>query len=90
MAAGDFAVVIVLGCVASPAASASRRPHEGRYIDVRQVAAAAGLLGLVITFLVHLGLRFGEAAALGATRVDIGTRRVEVAESVTAVNGVLI
>jgi site-specific recombinase XerD len=45
--------------------------------------------GLVVTFLAYTGLRLGEMAALRVRRVDVVARRVEVAESVTAINGVL-
>lgn len=67
--------------------------QDRRYLshsEVRQLAAAAGEHGLVITFLAYTGLRFGEVAALRVVRLDLLRRRVEVAESVTSVNGKLV
>lgn len=67
--------------------------QDRRYLTHQQVqtlAAAAGEHGLIILFLAYTGLRFGEVAALRAGRVDLLRRQVEVAESVTAVNGVLV
>jgi integrase len=82
----------------------ARNPAEGvslprevlqdrRYLshgEVRQLAAAADAHGLLVTFLAYTGLRFGEAAALRVARLDLLRRRVEVVESVTAVNGTLV
>ena len=45
---------------------------------------------LVVLFLAYTGLRFGEMAALRVRRLNLAARRLEVAESVTAVNGVLV
>jgi integrase len=45
---------------------------------------------LIVLFLAYTGVRFGEMAALRVRRLDPLARRVEIAESVTAVNGVLI
>jgi integrase len=68
-------------------------PKDRRYLTHQQVhvlARAAGDHGLVIVFLAYTGLRFGEAAALRVSRLDLLRRQIEVAESVTAVNGVLV
>jgi integrase len=68
-------------------------PRDRRYLthaEVRDLATAAGDQGLVILFLAYTGLRFGEMAALRVGRLDLLRRRVEVAESVTSVNGVLV
>jgi len=72
-------------------------PHEvqkdRRYLTHQQVqvlAGAAGEHGLIVLFLAYTGLRFGEMAALRVGRVDVLRRRIEVAEAVTAVNGVLV
>jgi integrase len=66
---------------------------DRRYLshaEVRRLATASGAHGLVITFLAYTGLRFGESAALRVARLDLLRRRIEVAESVTAVNGKLV
>ena len=68
-------------------------PRDRRYLShaqVRDLAAAASGQGLVITFLAYTGLRFGEVAALRVGRIDLARRRIEVAESVTSVNGRLV
>ncbi len=79
----------------------SRNPADGvrlprivtsrkRFLTHEQVAAlagAAGPHGLVVLALAYTGLRFGELAALRVSRVDLLRRRLEVAESVTEVNG---
>ena len=44
----------------------------------------------MILFLAYTGLRFGEMAALRVRRLDLLRRRLEVAGSVTAVNGELV
>jgi integrase len=44
---------------------------------------------LIVLFLAFTGVRFGEMAALRVHRLDPLARRVEIAESVTSVNGVL-
>lgn len=44
----------------------------------------------MILFLAYTGVRFGEMAALRVERLDLLRRQVEIAESVTAVNGVLV
>jgi integrase len=62
------------------------RNHE----QVHALAVAAGDAGSTILFLAYTGMRFGEMAALRADRVDIDRRFVEIAESVTAVNGRLV
>lgn len=58
--------------------------------EVARLAEAAGREGLVVLTLALTGLRFGELAALRVRRVDLLRRRLEVAESVTEVNGVLV
>lgn len=68
-----------------------RRDH--RYLtaeEVRRLADAAGNYDVLIYFLAYTGARFGEMAALRVRRLDLLRRRVEVAESVTAVNGHLV
>jgi integrase len=45
---------------------------------------------LVILCLAYTGLRFGELAALRARRVDLMRRRLDIAESVTEVNGLCV
>lgn len=45
---------------------------------------------LVVLVLAYTGLRFGELAALRVRRVDLMRRRLEVAESVTEVNGLAV
>jgi integrase len=68
-------------------------PTDRHYLTHQQVqalATAAGEAGPAVLFLAYTGLRFGEMAALRVGRVDLIRRRVEVAESVTAVNGVLV
>lgn len=66
---------------------------EHRYLthsQVRALADACGDYGLLVRFLAYTGLRWGEAAALTTRRVDLDRRRVQVAESVTAVKGRLV
>jgi len=63
---------------------------ERRFLSHGQVAALADACGkhrVVVLTLAYCGLRFGELAALRVSRVDAMRRRVEVAESVTEVNG---
>ncbi len=45
---------------------------------------------LIVLVLAYCGLRWGELAALKVERVDLARRRIEVAESVVEVDGVLI
>jgi len=45
---------------------------------------------LIILTLAYTGLRFGELAALRARRVDLMRRRLDVAQSVTEVNGTCV
>lgn len=68
------------GCETPPTAIAKRRAE-------RQKRACD--YGLVVLFLAYTGVRFGEMAALRVRRLDLLARRVEIAESVTSVNGVL-
>jgi integrase len=56
--------------------------------EVARLADAAGRDRVVILVLAYTGLRFGELAAIRAGRVDLMRRRIDVAESVTEVNGV--
>lgn len=68
--------------------------RDRSYLTHEQVqslaAAAGGDNGLIILFLAYTGVRFGEMAALRVARIDLLRRQVEVAESVTAVNGGLV
>jgi integrase len=66
---------------------------DKRFLTVAQVADladAAGSYGTAIRVLAFCGLRFGELAALRVRRVDLLRRRIEVAESVTEVNGLAV
>lgn len=58
--------------------------------QVQELANAAGVDGLVIVFLAYTGVRFGEMAALRVERLDLLRHQIEIAESVTAVNGQLV
>jgi integrase len=63
---------------------------DRRYLSHEQVlhlAEAAGDYRVAVLFLAYTGCRFGEMAALRVHRIDPLRRRVEIAESVTAVNG---
>lgn len=64
------------------------------FLDHRQVDALATACGetdgLVIYTLAYTGLRWGELAALRVRRVNLLRRRLEVAESVTEVEGHLV
>jgi integrase len=78
-------------------AEAVRLPREiqveRRYLTHQQVfdlADAAKRERLLVLFLAYSGCRFGEMAALRVRRFDVVRRRVEIAESVTAVDGVLV
>jgi integrase len=66
---------------------------EKRYLAADQIGAlaeAAGEHGPLVLLLGYTGLRFGEAAALTVTDIDLARGRVRVHHSVTAVNGVMI
>lgn len=69
------------------------RATEKRYLTHAQVAELAELCGpeyrLVVQFLAYTGLRWGEMAALRVGRVHFLRRRIEVAESVSPVKGVM-
>lgn len=54
---------------------------------MQDLAAAAGDDRLIIEILGYTGLRFGELAALRMGRVDLMRRRLDVAESVTEIQG---
>jgi integrase len=55
--------------------------------EVRRLAEAAGYYGPLIRFLAYSGCRLGEAVALRVRRVDFVRARIEIAESLTSVNG---
>jgi integrase len=58
--------------------------------EVARLADGAGDQRAVVLLLSYVGLRFGELAALRVRRVDLMRRRIEIAESVTEVNGALM
>ncbi len=59
--------------------------------QVQRLAAVAGAVdGLMILLLAYCGLRWGEAAGLRCRRVDLVRGRLEVAESLSDVNGTLV
>ncbi len=63
---------------------------EPRFLSFDQVddlAAAAGDSSLLIRFLALTGLRFGEAAALRVSRVDLLRRRIHVVQTVGEIGG---
>jgi integrase len=69
-------------------------PSRKRFLDFHEVIALADAAasqqpqyGLVVRVLALCGLRFGELAALRVRQVDLLRRRMDVAESVTEVNG---
>ncbi|UQX89208.1 site-specific integrase [Jatrophihabitans telluris] len=67
--------------------------RDRRYLthaEVERLAAAADEYGPLILFLAYTGARFGEAAALRVSRLDLLRRRVEIAESATSVNGRIV
>ena len=69
------------------------RSADKRFLDHGQVAAlaeAAGPYGSVVRVLAYCGLRFGELAALRVGRVDLLRRCIEVPESATEFNGVMV
>lgn len=57
------------------------------HAQLKDLAVAAGGDRLIIEVLGYTGLRFGELAALRVGRVDLMRRRLEVAESVTEIQG---
>jgi integrase len=66
------------------------RRAEKRFLthaQLQDLAIAAGGDRLIIEVLGYTGLRFGELAALRVGRVDLMRRRLEVAESVTEIQG---
>jgi integrase len=66
------------------------RRAEKRFLthaQLQNLAIAAGHDRLIIEVLGYTGLRFGELAALRVCRVDLMRRRLEVAESVTEIQG---
>jgi integrase len=69
------------------------RPRRQMFLnadELEMLAKASGDFEPLIRFLGWSGLRFGEAAALRAGRVDSRRRRVRVEESVTEVGGRLV
>ncbi len=67
--------------------------REKRFLTHRQVAALADAAGpdrLVILVLAYCGLRFGELAALRVQNIDPLRRRLNIEESVTEVDGVMV
>ncbi|MGV0807054.1 tyrosine-type recombinase/integrase [Mycolicibacterium setense] len=61
---------------------------EQRYLthdQLHRVAVASGRLRTLVLVLGYCGLRFGEAAALQVSDVDVATRRIRVRRSVTYV-----
>jgi integrase len=67
-------------------------PTDKRYLTHEQVAALADACGdyrLAVLILAYCGLRWGELAGLRVKRLDLMRRRIEVAEAVTEVRGVL-
>ena len=95
--AGVLTLAVRDGRLVSNPAAAVELPRmplpASRYLTHAEVAALADAAGrdraLVLT-LAYCGLRWGELAALKAMRVDLGRRRIEVAESVVEVDGVLV
>ncbi len=65
---------------------------EKRFLSAAEVGRLAGAASrdrLVVLVLAYTGLRFGELAALRVRRVDLLRRRLEIAESVTELGGVM-
>lgn len=66
---------------------------EKRYLSHGEVDTLAAEVGpdwsTLVYFLAYTGLRWGEAAALRVSRLDLPRRRVRVVESVTPVSGVM-
>lgn len=58
--------------------------------QVSQLAIASGPYGTLIRVLAYAGLRWGEMAALRVHRVDLLRRRIEVAEAITEVHGLVV
>lgn len=67
----------------------SREVRALTRVQVEALAAAAGVDGDVVRLLATSGLRFGEMVGLKVGRVDLVRRRLDVAEAVTQVGGVL-
>src|SRR3954452_7820474 len=69
------------------------RRREKRFLSHAEVAALADAAGpdrLIILVLAYCGLRFGELAALRVRNVDPLRRRLQIEESVTEVDGVMV
>lgn len=58
--------------------------------EVADLAAAAGPYGTLVNVVAYTGLRWGEAAALRAGRVDLARRRLEIVEATSEVHGEII
>ena len=69
------------------------RSRDKRFLSHEQVATladAAGPAHLIIRVLAYCGLRFGELAALRVRAVDPMRRRLQIEESATEVDGVMV
>lgn len=67
------------------------QPRFLTHAEVEQLAAECPApFDLFVRVLAYTGLRFGEATALRAARVDLMRRRVQVVEAVAEVDGVLV
>ena len=69
------------------------RRREKRFLSHDEVAALADAAGpdrIVVLVLAYCGLRFGELAALRVRNVDPLRRRLQIAESATEVDGVMV
>lgn len=90
-----LAMAVADGRLARNPASHVRLPRavagDRRYLTHEQVHALADACGphyrLIVLFLAYTGTRFGEMAALRASRLDLPRHRALIAESVTLVNG---
>src|SRR6476659_1978611 len=72
---------LAAACANPPVSVTKRRAERGH---------PAADYELVVLVLAYTGVRFGEMAALRVRRLDPLKRRVEIAESVTSVNGALV
>lgn len=70
------------------------RPAPKRHLTHEQVDELAAEVGphwsTLVYFLAYTGVRFGEAAALRVSGLDLGRRRASIVESVTPVRGVMV
>jgi len=88
---------LVVRNVAAVVKSPPVRAGEPRFLDATQLTALADAAeqvspgsGLVVDVLGWVGLRFGEAVALRASRVDVAAGRITVAEAATELDGRLV